>query len=201
LAGSASLHILANHYLASFWGVNYFKRFGVQMGFYKSFKCIFLVLCISGCAANVKEVVHNPINENEKSLKEAIYLDVTHAKYISKSKDLINSMDELEQLIAKSLNVVKSKPASGVAVNISIENFRYVSGFGRFMAGVMVGDAELKLKVEVIDLSSGDVIGKSVLDTQSEFSEGIFGATTSRQLEAMAIKVTEYIKSSEKIAI
>jgi hypothetical protein len=168
------------------------------MNIYRSFKCIFLVLVISGCAANITEVVHNPINQKEKSLQNAVYLDVTHAESILKSKDLINSMGELELLISKKLNVVKNKPVSGLAVNISIENFRYVSGFGRFMAGVMVGDAELKLNVEIIELSSGNVIGKSVLDTQSEFSEGIFGATTSRQLEAMAVKVTEYIKSSEK---
>ena len=168
------------------------------MNIYRSFKCIFLVLVISGCAANITEVVHNPINQKEKPLQNAVYLDVTHTESISKSKDLINSMDELELLISKKLNVVKNKPVSGLAVNITIENFRYVSGFGRFMAGVMVGDAELKLNVEIIDLSSGNDIGKSVLDTQSEFIEGIFGATTSRQLEAMAVKVTEYIKSSEK---
>jgi len=156
------------------------------------------VLLVSGCAANIKENVHNPINESEKTPKEAVYLDISHAKYISKSKDLTNSMNELGRLISKKLTVVQSKPNSGLAVDISIENFRYVSGFGRFMAGVMVGDAELKLKIKVTELSSGNIIGESVFDTQSEFSEGIFGATTSRQLEAMAIKIFEYIKSGEK---
>jgi len=168
------------------------------MIFSKNIKCIFLVLFISGCAANIKEVVYKPINKDEKAQKAAVFLDISHAKYVSNSKDLTNSMNELGQLISKKLTVVKNKSKSDLAVNISIENFRYVSGFGRFMAGVMVGDAELKLKVKLIELSSGNIIGESVFDTESEFSEGIFGATTSRQLKAMAIKITEYINTSEK---
>jgi hypothetical protein len=40
-------------------------------------------------------------------------------------------MDELVLLISKNLNVVKNKPVSGLAVNISIENFRYVLGVKR----------------------------------------------------------------------
>jgi len=83
-------------------------------------------------------------------------------------------------------------------VNISIENFRFVSGFGRFMAGAIVGNAQLMLKIKITELSSGKVIGESFFDTQSEFSEGVFGATTSRQLEAMAMKITEYINSTSK---
>ena len=168
------------------------------MKFRKSIKCIFLVLLISGCAANIQEVVHNPINEDEKARKEAVFLDISHAKYVTNSKDLTNSINELEQLVSKKLTVVKDKSNSDRAVNISIENFRYVSGFGRFMAGVMVGDAELRLKVKVTESSSGNIISESVFDTQSEFSEGVFGATTSRQIEAMALKITEYINSSEK---
>ena len=168
------------------------------MNFSKNIKCMFLVLLVSGCAANIQEVVHNSINENEKAQKEAVFLNISHAKYVSNSKDLTNSMNELRQLISKKQIVVKDKVNSDLAVNVSIENFRYVSGFGRFMAGVMVGDAELKLKVTVTELSSGNVIGESVFDTQSEFSEGIFGATTSRQLEAMAVKIIGYINSSVK---
>jgi len=168
------------------------------MNFSKNIKCMFLVLLVSGCAANIQEVVHNPISENEKAQKEAVFLNIFHAKYVSNSKDLTNSMNELRQLISKKQIVVKDKVNSDLAVNVSIENFRYVSGVGRFMAGVMVGDAELKLKVTVTELSSGNVIGESVFDTQSEFSEGVFGATTSRQLEAMAVKIIGYINSSVK---
>lgn len=101
------------------------------MNIYSCFKCIFLALVISGCAANITQIVHNPINQKEKSLQNAVYLDLTHAESISKSKDLINSMDELGLLISKNLNVVKNKPVSGLAVNISIENFRYVLGVKR----------------------------------------------------------------------
>jgi len=83
-------------------------------------------------------------------------------------------------------------------VEITIEHFRYVSGFGRFMAGVMVGDAELMLNVKLVDLSTNQIVSESQLDTRSEFSEGIFGATTSRQLEAMSKKIVDIINSSAK---
>lgn len=50
----------------------------------------------------------------------------------------------------------------------------------------MVGDAELKLSVKPSDLATNQTVSESQLDTRSQFSEGIFGATTSRQLKAMS---------------
>ena len=42
------------------------------------------------------------------------------------------------------------------------------------MAGAMVGDAVLKLNVQLIDLADNRVIHESTLDTQSSFGEGVF---------------------------
>ena len=161
---------------------------------------IFLFLLLSGCAANVKEVIHNPVNKVDVAFKDVFYLDISHSKSIPKSKDLTSSIQTLNELISKKhngsltiLSNVKDKVNNGVQVNISIQNFRYVSGFGRFMAGVMVGDAALMIKIRMIEISSGKVIGESHFDTQSDFGDGIFGATTSRQLDAMAVKVVQYM--------
>ena len=168
------------------------------MNYIKKLQIVLVVFFISGCAANIKEVIHTPINVDQNVQNHSVYLDVSPAKSLSKSKDLTRSIGELEQLISKKFSVVKNKSSSNLVVNISIENFRFVSGFGRFMAGAIVGNAQLMLKIKITELSSGKVIGESFFDTQSEFSEGVFGATTSRQLEAMAMKITEYINSTSK---
>ena len=66
------------------------------------------------------------------------------------------------------------------------------------MAGVMVGNAELRLRVKLKDLTTNKIMNESQLDTRSEFSEGIFGAITSRQLAAMAKNIVSIINSSAK---
>lgn len=111
-------------------------------------------------------------------------------------------MLELNKLIAKEYqgDVLKGNTSdqAEVSVKITVEHFRYVSGFGRFMAGVMVGDAELKLNVQLLESMTKEVISESVFDTRSEFSEGIFGATTSRQLQALSKEIVNLINSSGK---
>lgn len=65
---------------------------------------------------------------------------------------------------------------------------------------IVVGDAELSLVVTLVGLSSGKVIGEWVLDTRSKRTAGIFGGTTSRQLEAIAQKIVEDIALGENRA-
>src|SRR5690554_5877213 len=161
---------------------------------------IFLSL-ITGCAANIKQSVKSS-NVQQAATPSSIKLDIKTSNSIVKSKDLANSIAELNQQISKEYkgNLIPDSAAdkADILVEITIEHFRYVSGFGRFMAGVMVGDAELKLSVKFIDVATNQIVNESLLDTTSEFSEGIFGATTSRQLEAMAKKIVSMISPSAK---
>lgn len=172
----------------------------LKMNNLRNISYLVFLLIFTGCAANINEVVKAPLKQ-EENITDTIYLNISYSHSLTKNKDLTRSIAELQKLISKdyqgNVSEIKSQSKSGITVDISFEHYRYVSGFGRFMAGVLVGDAELKLSVKIIDLASNQVIGESILDTRSEFSEGIFGATTSRQLEAMSKKIVSIITSSE----
>ena len=135
-------------------------------------------------------------------MPNSITIDIVTSRTINKSKDLSKSIDELNKLITAKYkgNLIPNGTSeqADISVEITVEHFRYVSGFGRFMAGVMVGDAELKLSVKLKDLATNQIVSESQLDTRSQFSEGIFGATTSRQLEAMSKKIVSMINTSSK---
>ena len=167
----------------------------------KNFILIILVSLITGCAANIKQSVKTS-NMHHGAIPNSISVAISSSNSISKSRDLTKSITELNTLIATDYkgNLIPSNSSNqaDISVEITIEHFRYVSGFGRFMAGVMVGDAELMLNVKLVDLSTNQIVSESQLDTRSEFSEGIFGATTSRQLEAMSKKIVDIINSSAK---
>lgn len=111
-------------------------------------------------------------------------MDISSSKPLPKSRDLVNSIVELNNLIIKDskgyISANKPLTQSGILVEVTIEHYRHVSGFGRFMAGVMVGDVELKFNIKLIDLATNKLVHDSKLDTSSEFGESIFGATTSR---------------------
>ncbi|CAM4405615.1 DUF4410 domain-containing protein [Pseudoalteromonas maricaloris] len=167
----------------------------------KIFAVIISVLIFSGCAAHIQET-SKTANRAVGKTPQSVFLDITSSHSVSKSKSLSNSINELKALIAKDFNgsIVESGSAeqAPLSVEITIEHFRYVSGFGRFMVGVMAGDAELKLNVKLINTDTNEVVGESILDTRSEFIEGIFGATTSRQLEAVSKKVVSMIGTVER---
>ena len=167
----------------------------------KNFILIIFVCLITGCAANIKQSVKTS-NTQQGTMPNSITLDIDTSGTITESKDLSKSIDELNKLIAaeyKGNLIPNGAPEQAdISVEITVEHFRYVSGFGRFMAGVMVGDAELKLSVKLIDLTTNQIVSESQLDTRSQFSEGIFGATTSRQLEAMSKKIVSMINTSTK---
>jgi len=165
----------------------------------KKFILIIFLSLITGCAANIKQSVKTS-NVQQAAIPSSIKLDIKTSNSIVKSTDLANSIVELNQQISKEYkgNLVPDSASdkADILVEITIEHFRYVSGFGRFMAGVMVGAAELKLNVKFIDVATNQIVNESLLDTTSEFNEGVFGATTSRQLEAMAKKIVSMINSS-----
>jgi hypothetical protein len=162
---------------------------------------IIFVCFITGCAANIQHSFKTS-NIQQGTMPDSITLDIVTASTITKNANLVKSIDELNKLIATEykghLIPRGASERADVSVEITVEHFRYVSGFGRFMAGVMVGDAELKLSVKLIDLATNKVVNESQLDTESQFSEGIFGATTSRQLEAMSKKIVSMIETSAK---
>ncbi|WCN09586.1 hypothetical protein [Marinomonas mediterranea] len=165
----------------------------------KNFFLIMMVCFMTGCAANVQQSVKTS-NVQDGTMPDSIALDISASQSVSRSNDLSKSINELNQLIStdyKGSVMPKSSPnEADISVEITIEHFRYVSGFGRLMAGALIGNAELRLSVKLIDVATNEVVSESQLDTRSGFSEGLLGATTSRQLEAMSKKIVSIINSS-----
>ena len=160
-----------------------------------------LIFLFSGCAAKVNKESVQPSNQ-AIPLTNIIYLDISSLSTVPESKDLNNSIYELQNLLSKEfgnkLLPISDSNKEGTGLFISIENYRHVSGFGRFMGGIMVGKAVLRLNVKLVDLATNSTIVDSNLDSRSEWGEGIFGATTSRQLEAMAKEIVKIVSNGGK---
>jgi hypothetical protein len=56
-----------------------------------------------------------------------------------------------------------------------------------------VGSARLGVKVELSDLETNQKIGESIFGTASSAKEGIFGGTTSRQIDAVSDSIVTMI--------
>jgi hypothetical protein len=59
-----------------------------------------------------------------------------------------------------------------------------------------VGSARLGVKVELSDLETNQKIGESIFGTASSAKEGIFGGTTSRQIDAVSDSIVTMITSA-----
>ncbi|MDC2890357.1 hypothetical protein [Psychrosphaera algicola] len=166
---------------------------------FRYFLTIAMVVMLCGCAAQINE--RTSIKSTEATASNvSVLLEVQPLERIDESKSLTTSIAELKKVISKkylgSIASASENPKPEALLKITIEQFRHVSGFGRFMAGSMVGDAVLKLNVKLIAVADGRVIHESTLDTQSSFGEGVFGATTSRQIEAMSVKIIDILNSN-----
>jgi len=164
----------------------------------------FIKLIMTGCAAQVSKA---PKLSDRKTItspaEQIIILIRTYPEYyVQKSSDLTHAIAKLNDLLRNNIesqiphSKVYFKPGhqENVGMNISIESFRHVSNFERFATGILVGDAMLRLKIKIIDLQTDRVIDKTTFNSASETMHGIFGATTPRQVEAMADAVTKHCK-------
>lgn len=159
----------------------------------------------AACASNVHQNISQPVESRAEKV-ENIYLVISNTSSVQTDSNYVQSVDELRnaireqlQLAMPSASLVSEKvPPTGIKASITIEDFRYVSGAARFLTGIMVGKARLQVRVELIDLATGKKIGESAFGTSSSTSEGIFGGTTSRQLDAVAAKVVVMLRSTAK---
>ncbi len=162
----------------------------------------------TGCAAYVQETVSKPTTLRQENTSN-IYLSISGKPAVVESDGYESSTEELRNVLSEKIKAaipsahVENGDASaphtqGFKAKLTIEDFRYVSGLGRFMTGIMVGKARLQVRVELIELGSDRKIGESSFGTSSQTSEGIFGGTTSRQIEAVADSIVAMISKNTK---
>ncbi|HVC29467.1 MAG TPA: DUF4410 domain-containing protein, partial [Gammaproteobacteria bacterium] len=150
----------------------------------------------TGCAAVVQPSYQQPptvVNPGK-----VVYVSLSAAPDIkTDDEDYSNSMtefkSELTQKFSESLpgtNLAFSPPPAGSnlgeQLNITVTDFNYVSGAGRFWGGIFAGHAKLQVHVVITDLKDGKQLDDASFGTSSSNGEGVFGATTSRQLDSVS---------------
>lgn len=168
----------------------------------KGFSALLIILTTTlvGCASKVSQHVAEPTKTQQTSEK-SIVLNVPVSKYFAADEDYLRSVKDLKSAIDHNLKIISPSSviqqgagnATGLKANILIEEFYYVSAAARFLTGIMAGEAKLSVRVELYDLQSGEIVGESKFGTSSNISEGVFGATTSRQIEAVAKSIAEML--------
>jgi hypothetical protein len=78
---------------------------------------------------------------------------------------------------------------------LTIKQFSYVHGAGRFMGGILAGRAVLQVDMTVKDPQTDTVIALVTANHASHLGQGVFSPTTSRQVSAIAKELSAKLSS------
>lgn len=168
------------------------------------FLSIVMSLLIIGCATQVQQTGTLVLAATSVKPGDVIYGSITADQTVASSSDYPSSMDELRSALSDRLQqalpgralVFNNPPAgvnSGLKMEITVLDFNHVSGAGRFFAGIAAGHARLEVHVVLTGIQTGNKFGDAEFGTKSSNWEGIFGGTTSRQIDAVADHVIDMI--------
>jgi|SRR3954462_11442308 len=157
---------------------------------------------VVGCASKVQQTVTKPVTVQKTEVK-TIYLKISHGPGVNADGAYVNAEKELSDAIIQKVKVklpktniiTTQKPVAGLEAGVVINEFNYISGAARIFAGALSGKAKLGAKVTLTDIASNKNLGETDLGTSSKFSEGIFGGTSSRQIDALAEQIVTLIKA------
>ncbi len=160
--------------------------------------CIALfALAISACAATVQREVTQPVvnssfNDNNVFISVAenpTYAD--NSRYRSSMRELISAIKTKNP----SVQDLSGSPHEGITAVITVEDFKYISTAARFVGGIISGKARLQVRLDLSDLATGKKLGESRMGTTSNNLQGILGATTPRQIDAVAEQIATLLKN------
>ena len=169
-----------------------------------------LLLILTGCSNSKTNVSQVSKNDNVQVLRKNIhqkpiknfYVEFKKSPNIPKTDGYTQSMSIFKKDIVKQLqtnypqtNFIKSSEENieGVKIQLFINDFSYVSGAGRFFGGILAGDARLNFDLKLYSLKDNTLIKEENIATTSSKWAGIFGATTSNQLEFASKQVLSII--------
>ncbi|MET0357545.1 MAG: hypothetical protein ABW044_12260 [Cellvibrio sp.] len=178
----------------------------------KAFKVLaFLTaaLFIAGCASKTTKTQEAKTEQTEakqttvkKAEIKTIYLKISHdptviadGAYVSAEKELSDAIiKKIRVKIPKANIITTQKPASGIEADIVISEFSYIASATQMLAAPS-NKAKLGAKLTLTDITTNKTIRKVELGTSAKFSEGIFGGTSSAQIENLADKIVARIKA------
>lgn len=92
----------------------------------------------------------------------------------------------------------EEKPTSEVAtlVRVTVNDYRYMAQWARYLVGVMAGNAFMDVTVEFLELPSHKQLGTRSYKTSTSGGQGIFSAASPKQIEAVSAEIISEIKSA-----
>ena len=75
---------------------------------------------------------------------------------------------------------------AGTLLAVHVDDYRYLSPGARYGLGVMTGNAYVNAKLRFLSLADGRPFGEQTVNTGSTAWQGMFSATTEKQIQAIA---------------
>lgn len=181
------------------------------MKVFKTLLIISSVLFIASCASKTKQTQSQQTQTEQTEAKEAtvkkpdiktVYLKISHDQSVNADGAYVNAEKELSEAIIKKIKlkipraniITTQKPASGIEADVVISEFNYIGSAPQLLAAPS-NKAKLGAKLTLTDIVTNKNIRKIELGTSAKFSEGIFGGTSSAQIESLADKIVARIKA------
>ena len=162
-----------------------------------------LALLFTGCGSSTQEKISQSSVKNSEL--KVFNISVSKGKYIRSLEqynvskgDMVETLKEkLEKNFPSSHFKFDSDAQEGVNINLVISGLNYVSGSKRFLTGSMGGSASLKVKVLINDAKSNKTFEKYTFSKHSSKWGGVFGGTTSSQIEDMSKEIVTKLKEHD----
>ena len=160
-----------------------------------------VVLGLAGCAAKVVRAPDTPGTQAAVAVplqsKARLVLNVAGAPQAAQSKDWPAFRAEWQtafQAAAEAAGVafvwqdgpVKPLGQAGTLLAVDVADYRYLSTGARYGLGIASGNAYVNARLRYLSLADGRLFGEQSVNTSSSAWEGIFSATTDKQIQAIA---------------
>jgi hypothetical protein len=162
---------------------------------------IFLVFIISGCSTTSNIKTEQPFKKSLKGYSSITIKIIANSEamnnpdYNKIKENLLSSIGE--KITPKTgLQYSPADKAADLSINVEVKNFIYTSQGARIMFGIMSGKAVLNTDISLVENKTGEVLWKVHTDTSSKTTEGIFGGSTSSQIEALSDQIIKQLQGS-----
>lgn len=176
---------------------------------FKKLSLVFMVLALGACASAPQNQQASAVQEKPKNVQpvnstkgySTFAVVVTGSGSDIDAGDLAtvrtNFVEALSTKLVAETNLRQADPdKADLKVTLDVKQLHYVSAAKRVMLGILAGHAVLGADVTVTDQKANAALWNTNVDTTSKTSSGIFGASSTSQVEGLSQVVDDGIKSS-----
>ncbi len=160
---------------------------------------VFLVILMSGCSIRPHVKTEQPFTKSLRGYSSAA-VSITAKPEISNNTDYDKVKANLLNAIATKINprtglIYVLDGSADLSINVEVRHFIYTSQAARIMFGIMSGTALLATDVKLIDNKTHEVLWKVQTDVSSTASEGVFGGSSTTQIETLSTLIITQMQS------